>query len=192
MAERYGNPKTPEQLQQEQLHAKLFGLDLATMQEYAQNPRAFDEKYGKYRDKTTGVFNIPDVTPGALVGAPHGPNGTVLGAGFTKDNPIDLAGLKRNTVTPGSVTMLPPYMQPGAQHGTFQGDVIDGNSLPQANTNVPGPGAVAPVTQPTPAPTSSVAPSNPFGLKEKPAIDFPYYLRNAKKKRGVGGIVAYG
>lgn len=189
MPELYAS-NTPEEAQQEQLHAKQFGLDLATMQEYAQNPRAFEEKYGKYRDKTTGVFNIPGVTPGALVGAPQGPNGTVLGAGFTRDNPIDLAGLKRNTVTPGSVAMLPPannnflppYMQPKQNAAA--------PSAPQANTNVPAPAPpTSDIRHPTPA---GAAPSNPFGNTQKSAIDFPYYLRNAKKSRGVGGIISYG
>lgn len=162
--DQYSAP-TAEQMRQRQLSAKQLGLDLNLYQQFALNPNAFKQQNAKYFNKDTNTWAIPDVTPGGLIGAPRGPNGTVLAAGSTPTNPLDLAATKSSAVTPGSVTLLPP----------------NSNFLPpylQPKT------AAQPIAQTT-QPATKIAASG--GIKSP--IGVPYYLRGAKRK---AGMISYG
>ncbi len=169
-------PKSQQQVQQQQLLAQKLGLDLAHLQQFTLNPNAFKQKFAKQFNPETNTFNIEGVTPGGLIGAPQGPNGSVLAAGSTPTNPLDLGGVKSSAVQPGSVTFLPPYMQPGA-------------AAPEANPTAP---AAAPQIDSLLNPAAVGTPQK-MNRPNAGMIGVPYYLRGGSKRKTQGNsMISYG
>lgn len=162
-------PKTQAQMQQDQLLAAKLGLDLAHYQQFAQNPNAFKQQFANQFDKATNRFNIDGVIPGGLIGAPQGPNGTVLAAGSTPTNPLDLKGISSSAVQPGSVAFLPPYLQPGAQPIA--------PATPAKFPTVPGVFSAPPV-----AGANAATKLNRPNAGIQGPLDFPSYLRKRTPK----------
>ena len=174
---RYQAPSLVE-TQQKQLLAARMGLDLAGYQQYALNPARFMQQYGQYMDPATGVFKIPNVTPGALAssgGATLGPNGMVLAAGSTPDKPIDLSTIERGRIertAPGREFIQAGRIVSGANDTVtpFPAQAKSANFLPpylqpqQGATN----GAQLPVPQ-TPTPLAA-APVTPQGSPITPFV----------------------
>lgn len=166
--------------QQKQLLAASLGLDLNLLQQFSQNPNAFKQQYGQYFDPKTNKFTIPDVTPGALIGAPQGPNGTVLAAGSTPTNPLDLKGVTSSAVQPGSVTFLPPYLQPGNQPtSAAPAPTLKFQTIPDRPINPAANGLNLGTPQKLNRPNAGI----------QGPLDFPAYLRSRKPKTNP---VAYG
>lgn len=166
--------------QQKQLLAQKMGLDLAHYQMFAENPLGFQREFGKYIDPVTKAYNIPGVSPGALIGAPQGPNGTVLAAGSTPTNPLDLKGVTSSAVQPGSVTFLPPYLQPGNQPtSAAPAPTLKFQTIPDRPINPAANGLNLGTPQKLNRPNAGI----------QGPLDFPQYLRSRKPKTNP---VAYG
>lgn len=137
--------RSPEGARQNQLRAQAMGLDLKEYELYQRSPTNYINQHRENFDPATGVFKIPNVTPGALIsnnGPVRGPNGIILAAGSTAANPLDLATIQpaspitgggHNADTSGWIAsnlsggtaknFLPPYLQPGAAPST--GGAVD-------------------------------------------------------------------
>lgn len=185
-------PPDAARSRQQQLSAARMGLDLNLYTQYALNPGKFQEQYGQYQNSNTGVFKIPDVTPGALIsqgGPSKGPGGYTLAAGSTVDKPLNLADFGSTTfAAPAATTtpdaaknFLPSYLQPGAP--ASGADITGGPGTTPAQSFVPQAGA-PPVTPPG----SPITPFVPQGTAGQPATGAP--LSAAPRSGGTGGFAA--